>query len=619
MQARIITLITCSLALISCKPRATNSDAKDLLLVNSKMEATLYFTEGTGALERLIRARCGTVKAGFSVKDYSNRNYRNDCKKIEFDGPMPEFLNRWDRRYFEIVKRSRYTQDEKDVQDFILKEIRHRNRQGQPSSIAVDMDDPTFRASVTNHYRVLAELTLPTVDEPKDDKSGDPPVKEPTKTEPPRLIPTDSVNSDYHFRDTFSFNEGERGPQQLNWSLTSPTSSQFIKVSLRAAEGKSCFVSILSLATDRNEALATEITMPETFRRANGVNTPISAFSPVVINSAGHESHCEVTITSTEKKQLTQSASDERDRIMRKTFGGRPHRLAHYMWHAVRTAFVRPGTTAAHQQVYASYGWAPPRPIVYSGNRMDIDATSKSGAGEDFLYMHRRMVLQLKNALKGLTMYDSWKRIPTPTSTLFPLAVLNPEIRQQSPAGFQQISDWEKLYLPDRIGDIADLSSLGVALELTIHNALHSRWSVAMNRMRPAADDPITRTSTTFQGWIWDEDHYDHLSDSYSAHVNPLFWRIHGWVDDRIQEWLTARGYEIVSENCAAEIQSRCLQWRKDVWMGPAHVKELISIRQTSSGTNPAEEANAILSESGFHKVHSGFIADQPLTPTIRR
>jgi len=30
------------------------------------------------------------------------------------------------------------------------------------------------------------------------------------------------------------------------------------------------------------------------------------------------------------------------------------------------------------------------------------------------------------------------------------------------------------------------------------------------------------------------------LGDFYSSHVNPVFWRLHGWVDDRIEDWFAA-------------------------------------------------------------------------------
>jgi hypothetical protein len=38
----------------------------------------------------------------------------------------------------------------------------------------------------------------------------------------------------------------------------------------------------------------------------------------------------------------------------------------------------------------------------------------------------------------------------------------------------------------------------------------------------------------------WDAPHNDVLSDFHSSHVNPIFWRLHGWVDNRIEEWFQA-------------------------------------------------------------------------------
>ena len=33
---------------------------------------------------------------------------------------------------------------------------------------------------------------------------------------------------------------------------------------------------------------------------------------------------------------------------------------------------------------------------------------------------------------------------------------------------------------------------------------------------------------------------YQCLADTYSAHVNPIFWKIHGWVEDRLEDWREA-------------------------------------------------------------------------------
>ena len=32
----------------------------------------------------------------------------------------------------------------------------------------------------------------------------------------------------------------------------------------------------------------------------------------------------------------------------------------------------------------------------------------------------------------------------------------------------------------------------------------------------------------------------DYLGEFFSSHVNPLFWRLHGWVDYRIEDWFNA-------------------------------------------------------------------------------
>lgn len=46
----------------------------------------------------------------------------------------------------------------------------------------------------------------------------------------------------------------------------------------------------------------------------------------------------------------------------------------------------------------------------------------------------------------------------------------------------------------------------------------------------------------------WDDPRYDFLGEFYSSHVNPLFWRLHGWVDDRIEDWYKTHGAASPSE-----------------------------------------------------------------------
>lgn len=32
----------------------------------------------------------------------------------------------------------------------------------------------------------------------------------------------------------------------------------------------------------------------------------------------------------------------------------------------------------------------------------------------------------------------------------------------------------------------------------------------------------------------------DFLGDPFSSHVHPVFWKFHGWIDDRIDDWFRA-------------------------------------------------------------------------------
>jgi len=39
---------------------------------------------------------------------------------------------------------------------------------------------------------------------------------------------------------------------------------------------------------------------------------------------------------------------------------------------------------------------------------------------------------------------------------------------------------------------------------------------------------------------LWDDPKYDYLGEFYSSHLNPVFWRLHGWIDNRIEDWFNA-------------------------------------------------------------------------------
>jgi hypothetical protein len=98
--------------------------------------------------------------------------------------------------------------------------------------------------------------------------------------------------------------------------------------------------------------------------------------------------------------------------------------------------------------------------------------------------------------------------------------------------------------LADRFTDPSYLRSvtlgqLGSDLEFDIHNDLHMRWA------GPSAVGFRPRTPVTEEiDPRWDDPAYDYLGDTYASHVNPIFWKLHGWVDNRIEDWRLANGIE---------------------------------------------------------------------------
>jgi hypothetical protein len=238
----------------------------------------------------------------------------------------------------------------------------------------------------------------------------------------------------------------------------------------------------------------------------------------------------------------------------------RPHRLRHHLWHSVRNAWSSPGLTPQVRQRIIDAGWSPPN------NRASLDADGKpildNYSGEDFLFMHREMIREVNEALAkaGDPFYPRvipWDRIPGPGDSGFPLPpawnVNNPgssleenrdatlgQRRAKSSDFYENtIRPWELVFTSRSTLRRMTLSQLGSMLEFTIHNSLHNRFASEPTGYRPDGsnpDDPVAP--------IWDTPEYDYLGDTYSSHVNPVFWFLHGWVDSCIDRWFDSNGIE---------------------------------------------------------------------------
>ena len=80
---------------------------------------------------------------------------------------------------------------------------------------------------------------------------------------------------------------------------------------------------------------------------------------------------------------------------------------------------------------------------------------------------------------------------------------------------------------------------------MTIHNTMHMRWAAASGSARPdplQATGDVDPTKGEMIDLKWDDPRYDFLGDTYSSHVSPIFWKLHGWIDDRVTRWKLANG-----------------------------------------------------------------------------
>jgi hypothetical protein len=245
------------------------------------------------------------------------------------------------------------------------------------------------------------------------------------------------------------------------------------------------------------------------------------------------------------------------DQIQR-MMAAREWRMHHFLWHEVRNGWL--SFEAATQQQIRDLGWEPPRP---ARTKADQNGQSQpvldNNSGEDFLYMHRQMIGAVNTELLriGDPLYPNvkgWSPLPGPKDTGYPVPpdwqTGNPNLDSylksvKSDATFTtSFLPWQSDYTsPDKLSAWS-LGELGSRIEFTIHNQMHMRWcsEPVQTGIRPDVDVAHPESIDA----KWDDVNYDWLGDTYSSHVNSIFWRIHGWVDDRIEDW--KRANKVVGE-----------------------------------------------------------------------
>jgi hypothetical protein len=235
----------------------------------------------------------------------------------------------------------------------------------------------------------------------------------------------------------------------------------------------------------------------------------------------------------------------------------RDWRIHHYLWHQVRNGWLF--FDAPTQEAIRVLGWEPPRPARRPGANGQPETALDNDSGEDFLYMHRNMIEAVNAELArggdpGYPAVNGWQQVPRPNDLDYPVpaawesgdADLDDYLRTvKSESTFQNsFVPWENDYTDLQKLAAWSLGELGARLEFTIHNQMHMRWCSAPGELgiRPDADAAHPESIDE----KWDQPVYNWLGDTYSSHVNAVFWKVHGWIDDRIGDWKQA--HEILGE-----------------------------------------------------------------------
>jgi hypothetical protein len=196
-------------------------------------------------------------------------------------------------------------------------------------------------------------------------------------------------------------------------------------------------------------------------------------------------------------------------------------------------------------------GWEPPRP-----ERDENDAPIfNNNAGEDFLYMHRQLIQRVNGILiqvgdPAYPQVEGWVRLPEPGDRDFPVPpawfdpgshpIVNRYIsRIKSDIVYDKyFRYWEKTFTDSTFLRDISLGTLGGLIDYYLMNPFRRRWAAAPGATRPAVN-PVDAPAIEP---VWDDPRYDFLSDYYAMHVNPIYWRFLGWIDDRLEEWKYANG-----------------------------------------------------------------------------
>ncbi len=263
--------------------------------------------------------------------------------------------------------------------------------------------------------------------------------------------------------------------------------------------------------------------------------------------------------------EFSDKVSHDQAKVIGDVMATHAHRLNHVLWHATRNSWSSFSTAEKKVLQKLSPQWGKNAPVCPA----PTPAGTANAAGEEFLLMHHQMVDSLRAALveSRLQCIAGWQTLPEKDDSVWPVPAGERGDSSKSDKTGTLMSAWMSRFDDSRYLKGKSLSYIGYLVELSIHNHMHMRWAA-----RPSVGDDFSPLDNSFNADSlvepsnkYDDPKYHWLGNPYSAHVNPIFWKLHGWVDAVIPKWLKANGYSSISANCGGK--SGCYQW-KTKWVG---------------------------------------------------
>ena len=256
----------------------------------------------------------------------------------------------------------------------------------------------------------------------------------------------------------------------------------------------------------------------------------------------------------------------------------RDKRLPHVLWH-MGSDGEKQDFTDAETEAFGP-GWVQPQKMCKPSVANNPKSPDYNHTGESFFYMHRGMRNRLNDALTAakLPCVGGWTHVPQKDDKVFPVP-RRPGNKDdlkgaKGDDALAMINEWFKMFKNKYWLAAHSLGELGWFAEKTVHNSLHMRMAdekkSTFNTNFPLKAQFLT--DLTFPvGWNSDGPANDYLGDPYGSHVNAMFWKLHGMMDDLVDKWGKSQTPPITefAENCGQGDKKRtgCYQWQ-GTWTG---------------------------------------------------